>query len=70
MNQNIRDIAKQAGIVDFSIYNEHVIENFANLIIRDCINAVYYESQLKSSTPEKLEFAAKVIKTVTEHFLI
>jgi hypothetical protein len=45
MNQLIRQLAEQAGFIDFTVHNrieskEQVLEKFAELIINECIDQV------------------------------
>ena len=43
MNERIRQLAEQAGFIDFIVFNrieskEQVIEKFAQLIVQECIS--------------------------------
>ena len=45
MNERIRELAEQAGFIDFTVHNrieskEQVLEKFAELIINECIDQV------------------------------
>jgi len=45
MNKRIRELAEQAGFIDFIVFNrieskEQVIEKFAQLIVQECISIV------------------------------
>lgn len=45
MNKRIKELAEQAGFVDYTVHNrleskETVLENFARLIIEECQQAV------------------------------
>jgi hypothetical protein len=45
MNERIRQLAEQAGFIDFIVFNrieskEQVIEKFAQLIVQECISIV------------------------------
>jgi hypothetical protein len=62
MNERIRELAEQAGIVipKDSEYNGHIyrnsIEKFAQLIVRECANRVdYWESRQGEHTEDLLK---------------
>jgi hypothetical protein len=62
MNERIRELAKQAGIVipQDSEYNGHIyrntIEKFARLIVRECAQRVdYWESKQGEHTEDLLK---------------
>jgi hypothetical protein len=43
MNERIRELAEQAGFIDFIVFNrieskEQVIEKFAQLIVKECVS--------------------------------
>ena len=45
MNERIKQLAEQAGFVDFTVHNrieskEQVLAKFAELIVRECINKI------------------------------
>jgi hypothetical protein len=67
MNKNLDELAKQAGIEKY-LNDEVVIEKFADLILKTCLDIVYYQGQMKNSTPEKVQHSAEIIKTIRQHF--
>ena len=74
MNKNIEQLAIQAGMTrtiagDTPVFvNDGEIEKFADLIIKTCLDIVYYKAQFKDSTPEKIQHSADIIKTISNHF--
>ena len=47
MNERIKKLAEQAGFIDFTVHNrieskEQVLEKFAELIVKECINEIAY----------------------------
>ena len=57
MNERIKQLAEQAGIykLDLSDETEYwIIEKFAELIVRDCMNAAQRISELRGATEEHI----------------
>ena len=67
MNKNLEQLAQQAGIAKY-LNDEVVIEKFADLILKTCMDIVYYRGQVNDSTPEKIQHSADIIKTIQKHF--
>ena len=67
MNERIRELAKQAGFVDFTVHNrieskEQVLEKFAELIVRECA------SKVDNILREKKDGGGTMGDEIKEHF--
>jgi len=72
MNERIKELAEQAGFVDYMVFNrieskEEVLENFAQLIIGECAQACLDEGAKFRGEQDITDFklCASVIK---QHF--
>jgi hypothetical protein len=67
MNERIREFAEQAFIVttggNIEYANEYMIENFAELIIKECAYINFYKR-----TDISLKDAYRVSQVILEHF--
>ena len=75
MNERIRELAKEAGFIDFIVFNrieskEQVIEKFAELIVQECarVNRKAIESMNKISGKESDNTSFWLEEALKEHF--
>jgi hypothetical protein len=67
MNERIRLLAEQAGFIDFIVFNrieskEQVIEKFAQLIVRECLDiAKNWDDQLVNAKLVKESNAVGIV---------
>ena len=69
MNERIRELAKEAGFIDFIVFNrteskEQVIEKFAELIVRECMDVAKYHTP----ETEECEYTWLIHDKIKEHF--
>ena len=75
MNKNIEELAIQAGMTrtiggNTPVFvNNGEIEKFAELLIKECMNAIFYSAQRAEIDTEPKDFAKDVIIQLTEHYL-
>lgn len=71
MNANIEALAKKAGMEDYpgygvpTLYGDAEIELFAEYLIKDCMDAIYYAAQ----KADQEQFAKNLIIQLTEHYM-
>lgn len=61
MNERIRELAIQSGLPTALDYHQKRYENFAELIVKECIDAIYNIDDLGG-------YHFKAAKAVKEHF--
>lgn len=75
MNKHIEALAIQAGMEDYpvsgtqTLYGEDKIEAFAELLIKDCMNAIFYSAQHADEDTKPNVFAKDLIIKLTEHYM-
>lgn len=75
MNKNIEELAIQAGMTrtiggNTPVFvNDGEIVKFAELLIKECMNAIFYSAQRADEYTSPKVFAKDVIVQVTEHYL-
>ena len=67
MNERIKELAEQANVLEIEHYdNESELQKFAELIIRDCIQAIQNESKDSS---DELEYGLRIAEgAILDHF--
>ena len=66
MNKAIEQLVDHAGLSDV---NTKDIEKFAELLIKECMNAIFYSAQRADEYTSPKVFAKDVIVQLTEHYL-
>lgn len=66
MNKAIEQLAEQTGLSDA---NTQDIEKFAEELIKECMNAIFYSAQRADEYTSPKVFAKDVIVQLTEHYL-
>lgn len=67
MNKAIEQLVEHTGLTDA---NSQDVEKFAELLIKECMNAIFYSAQRADEYTSPKVFAKDVIIQLTEHYLI